>query len=146
MIDSQSSAVVRSSRHRPCYSLPDAPAPGEGRDEGGLNSRTPARADQVLSARYARTSQGLSFQAYPRLPLNLPRLAKLAASFFQGYPRLLRTFSKVIQACPRLAKVILEKKRLFISCAPKPGKPVRINPINPPGLKFKQIQADSTKK
>jgi len=49
-------------------------------------------------------------QAWPRPLRFLPRLSKAAAGFFQAYPRSFRTFSKVIQAYPRLSKVILEKK------------------------------------
>jgi hypothetical protein len=52
----------------------------------------------------------------------LPRLSKASAGFFQGYPRQLGTFSKAIQACPRLSKVILEKKDcLFLIRRGEPG-------------------------
>jgi hypothetical protein len=81
-----------------------------------------------LKTNFFKTPSRFS-QAYPRLGQFLPKLSKAAAGFFQAWPRWFRTFSKAIQACPRLSKVILEKKRLFISFLKGlPSSPLRWNP------------------
>src|SRR5580693_1701790 len=114
MIVFQSSAIVKSANHLAHRS----PSPGgEGRGEGELNcssGRKPALIKVGGSVLTSRASCHFvhSVQAYPRLP-------KPAAGFSQGYPSRLRTFSKPIQACPRLSKVILEKKDCLFLASPK---------------------------
>jgi hypothetical protein len=137
MIDFRSSAIVESSSHRPCHS----PSPGgEGRDEGELScssGRQPAlikvgRAYSravpfghfvILSKSLRATESGSDFpkpaQGWGQF---LPRLSKAAAGFFQAWPRQSLTFSKPIQGCPRLSKVISEKKDcLFLATSKYPS-------------------------
>src|SRR5580692_10996380 len=108
MIVFQSSAIVKSANHLAHRS----PSPGgEGRGEGELNCSSGRKPALIKVGRVYSRAVPLAILFILSKPIQgcgqfLPRLPKPAAGFSQGYPRRLRTFSKPIQAYPRLSKVI----------------------------------------